>query len=163
MKEVILKEEVSWCAAFINTKAVEIGKRDHWTCRGLDHQACHYGHNGSAASFQTGYIVNAAHERDIHSPNWDRDINKGRILCQVHHAMEELQRGNIYGAQEILKRGIYTQNHLKDYQIEQEVLSVEDIFSLMIKDGMMMRNGRALLEEYLPEGSWQRISLPRQY
>lgn len=156
-------EEIKYLASFTHTEVRKMGERDRWTCRGLDSKPCHYGVAGKPASFQTGYLVDGAHERDLHTKDGDYGVHKGRMLCHIHHAMEELQRGNLVGAEEILHRGIFHKNHLKEKHLRQKFLGVGQIFALMAQDGIPLKDGMELFEIYLPAESWQRISLSRQY
>lgn len=83
----------------------EIGQRDKWTCQ----------HEGCDRDFRSGYMVTAAHFPHKHQYTGrgyhDNNPKNGRILCQLHHALEELDRGNPRGAQLVLNTGIYTHEY----------------------------------------------------
>ena len=61
-----------------------IGKRDKWMCQ----------RKGCKRSFQTGYMVEAAHyDHNKEDPSYDT-IEAGRILCIKHHADSHREGGN---------------------------------------------------------------------
>lgn len=103
-------------SAFNRETRKEIGRRDHWTCQ-------HFGCNRDTHG---GYYVQAAHFPEKHGKD-NSNPNAGRILCTVHHALEEIQRGNVYGAQRLLEDGIFTPQHLEQYGVQQPYLRIEDL------------------------------------
>lgn len=121
-------------SAFNTPTRKEIGSRDRWTCQ------C----PNCTRDFRTGYMVTAAHYPHKHQHTGrgyhDNNPNNGRMLCQIHHALEELERGNPRGATLLLSKGIYTYEHadgnggniflsLKDLQSysEEELLAMTQI------------------------------------
>ena len=99
--------------AFTKRARYAIGIRDHWTCQGLD-GVCHtaYMTLEGFAKFDDGFMVCAAHYPELHRDG-DKNPNNGRILCTVCHALEELERDNVYGARMLLKMGVFTWKHAK--------------------------------------------------
>ncbi len=71
--------------AFTYRARKEIGEIHNWTC------TC-------GKCFHDGYHVQAAHYPELHQRGWDDNPEHGRILCTECHIVEELQRGNTYGA-----------------------------------------------------------------
>ena len=135
--------------AFSRQARQEIGERDgRWTCQGLDNKACHYGKDDGPVKYSDGYFLTAAHYKDMHGRDNDPDISRGRVLCQIHHSMEEIQRGNIVGARKLLNRGIYHWNHLKQKNISQIILTVDEIYEIMKIDGVKLGLGKIALEPY---------------
>lgn len=65
----------------------EIFRRDKGVCQ------C-----GCGRSFDSGFMVQAAHFPDLHQYQQDRNPNNGRILSTECHLKEEISRNNIKGA-----------------------------------------------------------------
>lgn len=79
----------------------KIGERDDWECQEED---CNRSH-------KAGWMVTAAHyDHDKGQPEYNEPDN-GRILCIAHHAIEELARGNVWGAKKLLSMGLYTRDY----------------------------------------------------
>ncbi len=95
-------------AAFNPETRRKIGERDHWTCqhKGSD------GQHDCDRSFQSGYMVTAAHLPRLHGQR-DNDPSAGRMLCVIHHAAEEFRRNNARGAAAQLATGVYTNEYAK--------------------------------------------------
>lgn len=100
--------------AFTEQARKEIGKRDHWTCQGhVVGEECFWEKvTGKPAKFQDGYMVTAAHYPDVHEQTGkgycDDNIENGRMLCTMDHAVEEIERGNEKGARLVAQMGVYT-------------------------------------------------------
>lgn len=107
-------------SAFDTPTRKEIGARDRWTCQ------C----PGCTRDFRSGYMVTAAHYPHKHQYTGrgyhDDNPSNGRILCQIHHALEEIDRGNLKGATLLLNNGIFTHEHA-DSNGGNIFLSVKDL------------------------------------
>lgn len=79
-------------SAFTYAARREIGERDSWACQ------C-----GCGRSYQQGWMVQAAHYSEKHQKAWDNNPRNGRIMATECHLLEEIQRGNIWGAKELWK------------------------------------------------------------
>lgn len=132
--------------AFDHTAWRKIGERDHWSCMGLEHKPCRLGANGTPASARTGFIMNAAHERELHGIPMDRDSSRGRMLCEVHHAIEEIQRGNLEGALMLLKPGIYRDEYVRKTGVRQKYLGLDEVITIMYKEQIPLKDGKASIE-----------------
>lgn len=116
-EEFLESQGVRW--AFSTRVRKEIGRRDRWECQW---------EGGCDRSFKDGYMVQAAHyDHDKNNPDYDNP-NNGRILCNLHHAKEELERGNEWGAQRILSSGIWNVHKARDegYNIVPRIEELEE-------------------------------------
>ena len=117
--------------AFTISARKEIGRRDNWTCQGMDGECVYEKTSGYTASWQDGFMLTAAHYPEQHHLSGkgynDPNPDNGRILCTLDHAMEEIKRGNDRGAQSILNMGIYHVNHIRENGIKQEYFTVKEI------------------------------------
>lgn len=84
----------------------EIGQRDSWTCQTYRGE-CLTGilaNGGHPVAYREGFMVTASHYDTEHGKDHK---SAGRILCVLDHAREELDRGNEWGAEQLLRMGIY--------------------------------------------------------
>lgn len=113
----------------------EAGKRDAWTCQGVDGEECYLKTlTGEEISYQNGYFVTLAHFKTTQHLSGkgyhDTNPDNARCLCQVCHSTEEMDRGNKWGAQKLLDMGLHTVTSCKEEGREQLYLTVEDALSL---------------------------------
>lgn len=62
-------------------------------------------------------MITLAHYPEVHNQTGrgysDNDPTNARCLCGVDHAIEELRRDNLWGAQKLLDMGVFTTKHAK--------------------------------------------------
>lgn len=132
---VVLYEASRW--ALTTSARKEAGKRDNWTCMGVDGEDCYQKTvNGEEVSFGNGYMVTLAHYKTTQFLSGkgfhDKNPENARCLCGICHATEELDMGNKWGAEKLLNMGNYTTNAVKDKEREQVYYTVEE--ALEIRD-----------------------------
>lgn len=99
-----------------------IGERDGWECQA----------EGCTRAHRDGWFVTAAHlDHDRGSSEYDDEQN-GRILCIAHHALEELSRGNTWGAKKLLAMGLYTREEAQRLG-RNEYLTIDELLASDIK------------------------------
>lgn len=108
-KELLLAPIAVWGAWKLSTSAFslgvrkEIGRRDNWTCQGVDSKLpCVWEPiNGEPANFHDGYWVQASHIRHEKDELYNKSHN-GRIQCSCCHFLWELECGNPENAKQLL-------------------------------------------------------------
>jgi hypothetical protein len=122
--------------AFVPEIRKAIGRRDNWVCQGIDlMDGCYWTPiNGKPARFQDGYMVQAAHYPDKQKYTGkgyhDKNLEHGRCLCTVCHALEEINNGNKRGAELLIKsNSIYTYSH-EENTGTQHYLTLDQLFEL---------------------------------
>jgi hypothetical protein len=109
-------------AAFPSHIRKEIGRRDHWTCQGRHGRECviSFLNHDKPASFKDGFMVTAAHnDHDHKNKSKYYSPTNGRVLCVFDHALDELERGNEWGALKQLEMGVYTWSYLEENNKDQ--------------------------------------------
>ena len=125
--------EASKSAFNIGTRK-EIGRDQHWTCQGVDGRDCILNNTqGKSAKWSDGFMITVAHYPSLHGKHND-DPSAGRCLCQMCHAIEEIKRGNEWGADKLLKMGIY--NKYKEKEMGHNIYpTVDRIKGVMLDYG----------------------------
>ena len=141
MREILtrLKDEITFYSLALSPLSAltisarkECGRRYNWTCQGTNDEPCVWESvNGKPASFKDGFWVTAAHFPDKHHLTGkgyhDPDPDNARPLCSCCHGLEELDRGNLYGARKNFEDGVFSRNHLSEYpETEQIYLTPEE-------------------------------------
>lgn len=115
-----------------------IGKRDGWQCQTLEGIciSAEHVHQPYPVKFSEGWMVTAAHYPHLHNSGDDDNPKRGRILCQICHATEEVLRGNINGARGLLAMGVYTTDYARSIN-HQWYPTIEQIARIaeMVKHG----------------------------
>lgn len=116
--------------AFSTPVRREIGRRDGWTCQGLDGECVWEYIQEKPASFQDGFWVMGAHyEHNKKSPDYDTP-DAGRILCLVDHYIYDRRMG-VNGAEKLHNFGVYTWDayrHRGHYpHIDFSIDTIEDV------------------------------------
>ncbi len=123
--------------AFTRSTRKEIGERDEWACQGRNGNECIFQQSkqSEAAKFSKGFWVQAAHYPEEHHHSGkgyhDKNPTNGRILCTIDHALEEIERGNEWGAKALLRQGVFSWDHQNQtgeqwYPTVEEVLEIQE-------------------------------------
>lgn len=106
--------------AFTRSVAHRIGERDRWQCQGL-HGVCYTAYLLDLpfmARKKDGFMLTAAHYPSVHQLTGhgyhDKNPKNGRMLCIICHALEEMERGNRWGANKLLEMGVYRIEHARE-------------------------------------------------
>lgn len=107
--------------AFTRSAAKTIGERDRWQCQGL-HGECVTAkllNQPLMVQKKNGFMLTAAHFPFVHhltgTGYHDKNPRNGRMLCIICHALEEMERGNHWGANKLLEMGVYRTEHAREH------------------------------------------------
>lgn len=121
--------------AFSKEVRKKIGERDSWSCRGNGHP-CTLGTNGGPASFNDGFMVEAAHlDHNKDSIQYNNPDN-GVCMCRLHHAMSHWENGEMWEAEQILSRGVYTYKHANQYG--QIYITIDELEEIYVRESQML-------------------------
>lgn len=119
--------------AFNRNTRKEILERDKFTCQ----------HPDCTRSFYAGWHIQAAHYPDLHGTG-DDDPECGRVLCTGHHIVEELLRGNEYGAKKLYMSQT-VRNY--DYIFKHSGQDQKPPFGFYIRAALALKAGKDLIVE----------------
>lgn len=119
--------------AFTRTARKEIIERDNFTCQ----------HPNCTRAYQDGWHIQAAHYPELHGKGND-DPEYGRTLCTGHHIVEELMRGNEFGAKRLyMSQTIRHYGYISKHSGQDE----KPHFGWYIRAALEMKQGRDLIVE----------------